>query len=66
MPNREGTFAADSGESSYYRYWEPDTAGTGVIVICHGAAEHCGRYEPLAEYFNPKGYDLIHCKDDEI
>ncbi len=31
----------------------------GLIFICHGYGEHCGRYEMLAKYFNSLGFHVF-------
>jgi alpha-beta hydrolase superfamily lysophospholipase len=55
MKQREGEFTGARGASIYYRYWEPDTPTRAVILLVHGAAEHCARYQHVAEYFATHG-----------
>lgn len=40
----------------FYRFWTPETAPVGLIVIQHGYAEHSGRYEEVAKFFTEHGY----------
>ena len=41
----------------YYRTWPAESPKAAVMVI-HGLAEHCQRYEHLAERLNQNGYSL--------
>lgn len=45
-------------ELTLYGYsWLPDTADPkGVVLIAHGMAEHCSRYEPFAAVLTDAGY----------
>ena len=56
MKNRNGNFTGSRGLSIYYQYWEPEVAPRAVIVLVHGAGEHCARYEHLASYMTQHGY----------
>lgn len=56
MKTREGDFTGARGLSIHYRYWEPQSTLRGVLLIVHGAGEHCARYEPLATFFTAAGY----------
>jgi alpha-beta hydrolase superfamily lysophospholipase len=42
----EGRFA---GGRLFYRWWRPDGAAKGHVVLAHGYAEHSGRYGHVAE-----------------
>ena len=55
MKHREGEFTGARGATMYYQYWEPDTPARAVILLVHGAAEHCARYQHVAEYFATHG-----------
>ncbi|MEO6397816.1 MAG: lysophospholipase [Tepidiformaceae bacterium] len=51
-------FFESSGQRHIYeQWWRPD-AGVprGVVAICHGFAEHSGRYSAVAEFLNARGY----------
>lgn len=48
MKHRDGSFQGARGQSIYYRYWSPDSAPRGVIVLVHGAGEHGDRYAYFA------------------
>lgn len=59
MKQRDGQFSGARGHSLYFRYWEPEEQSSrAVILLVHGAGEHCGRYEHLAEYFCNRGYAI--------
>lgn len=50
------------GETLALRDWPlapgaaPSTAPRGTVLIVHGLGEHAGRYAPLAEWLNGRGY----------
>lgn len=56
MKQRDGQFTGARGHSLYFRYWEPDEHARAVILLVHGAGEHCARYQHFAEYFCAHGY----------
>lgn len=56
MKQRDGQFTGARGHSLYFRYWEPDEHARAVILLVHGAGEHCARYQHFAEYFCAQGY----------
>jgi acylglycerol lipase len=56
MKQRDGQFTGARGLSLYFRYWEPEEQARAVILLVHGAGEHCARYQRLAEYFCDRGY----------
>lgn len=56
MKERDGQFVGARGLSLYYRYWEPEEQARAVILLVHGAGEHCSRYQHFAEYFCARGY----------
>jgi alpha-beta hydrolase superfamily lysophospholipase len=49
MNHRDGSFQGARGQSIYYRYWVPDDALRGVILLVHGAGEHGDRYAYFAQ-----------------
>jgi len=55
-------FVTDISGSSFFLYeWLPDdpTSVKGVVQIVHGMMEHAGRYLPLAEYLNARGFMVV-------
>ncbi|XP_075406383.1 monoglyceride lipase isoform X2 [Tenrec ecaudatus] len=47
-PNHPHLVNAD-GHHLFCRYWKPKATPKALMFISHGAAEHCGRYEELAQ-----------------
>ncbi|GIX93315.1 monoglyceride lipase [Caerostris darwini] len=47
--NPEGSLLNRKGQSLFCKYWEPAERPRGLVFICHGYAEHCLIYEPLAK-----------------
>ncbi|XP_054243231.1 monoglyceride lipase isoform X3 [Indicator indicator] len=37
------------GQHLFCRYWKPAAAPRALVFIAHGAGEHCGRYDDLAQ-----------------
>ncbi|XP_072454438.1 monoglyceride lipase isoform X5 [Notamacropus eugenii] len=37
------------GQYLFCRYWKPKEMPRGLVFISHGAGEHCGRYDDLAQ-----------------
>ncbi len=56
MREQEGYFNGAQGKSLYYRYWRPDGDARALVLIVHGAGEHCGRYHHFASYLVDNGY----------
>lgn len=56
MKKRDGNFSGAGDLSIYYHYWEPDAQPRAVILLVHGAGEHCVRYEHFARYLTDNGY----------
>lgn len=46
------------GKRTFVVQWLPEAAAhiRGVVQISHGMAEHCLRYQPLAQYLTRRGY----------
>jgi acylglycerol lipase len=44
------------GRRTFWRTWTPDDAPPAVVVLAHGAGEHSGRYEHVAERLVDAGY----------
>jgi len=53
----ESQFIAANGVELYQQWWTPcgDT-NKGMVVICHGIAEHSGRYDHVARFLCNMGY----------
>ncbi len=63
MPRLDGRFAGTGGPEIYWQSWQPARPATASLVVAHGAAEHSGRYAPLAEHLVAHGiavYALDH------
>jgi len=58
MQHSEAGFTSQSGLQLSYQQWTPDAGVRAVIVLLHGAADHCGRYARLGEIFAAQGYAL--------
>ncbi|XP_070276850.1 monoglyceride lipase isoform X2 [Myotis yumanensis] len=37
------------GQYLFCRYWKPSGSPKGLVFVSHGAGEHCGRYDELAQ-----------------
>ncbi|KUH94368.1 alpha/beta hydrolase [Mycobacterium sp. IS-3022] len=51
----EHTFAGVGGVRIVYDVWTPDGDPRGVVVLCHGYAEHARRYDHVAARFGEAG-----------
>lgn len=61
----EISFLSSDGRTTVYAtLWKPEGEPLGVIQICHGMAEHIGRYEWLAGQLCERGYAV--CGDDHL
>ena len=56
MQHSEGTFAGVGGAEIYYQCWQPAGEPGALVLIAHGAGEHGGRYNLLAEYLVGEGF----------
>lgn len=56
--------SADGHTAIVASVWEPDGAPRGIVQICHGMAEHIGRYDWLARQLNAQGF--LVCGDDHL
>ncbi|KAL2103867.1 hypothetical protein ACEWY4_000735 [Coilia grayii] len=41
------------GQHLFCRYWEPDTPPRALVYVAHGAGEHCGAYNDVAQSLTP-------------
>jgi alpha-beta hydrolase superfamily lysophospholipase len=51
----EHSFDGVGGTRIVYDVWTPSTDPTGVVVLCHGYAEHARRYDHVAQRFGEAG-----------
>jgi alpha-beta hydrolase superfamily lysophospholipase len=51
----ERSFNGVGGVRIVYDVWEPETDPRGVVVLCHGYAEHARRYDHVAQRFGDAG-----------
>lgn len=51
----ERGFDGVGGIKIVYDVWTPDTEAKGVVILCHGYAEHARRYDHVAERFGAAG-----------
>lgn len=57
MSTGSAFFDSSGGRHIFEQWWRPDDGQPrGVVAICHGFAEHSGRYSEVAEYLNERGY----------
>ena len=54
----ESTFLTDDNFTLFERTWSCENA-RGVVIITHGIAEHCGRYDHVAQSLVEGGYTVI-------
>lgn len=40
-------------------FWESDVEEKGIMVLCHGMAEHSFRYNHFARFLNSQGYSVV-------
>ena len=60
MLSKDGNLPKVAGAPNlYYRRWDPEDGPRAVLVVIHGLAEHCGRYEAFASYFTERGYAVV-------
>jgi acylglycerol lipase len=57
-----GTLTGVGGLQLFRRFWRPSDPPTAVVVLVHGAGEHSGRYEHVAEHLVANGY-AVHALD---
>ncbi|MCT7658930.1 alpha/beta hydrolase [Mycobacterium deserti] len=51
----EHSFDGVGGVRIVYDVWTPDSTPRGVVVLCHGYAEHARRYDHVAQRFGESG-----------
>jgi alpha-beta hydrolase superfamily lysophospholipase len=55
MRSEESTVISD-GQPLFTRRWLPDGDAMAVVLIVHGYAEHCGRYDYAGRWLAERGY----------
>ncbi|MHB9144218.1 MAG: alpha/beta hydrolase [Symbiobacteriia bacterium] len=50
----DGQLQAADGTSLFFRTWRP-ASPRGVLVLVHGAGEHCGRFDHVARFLAGRG-----------
>ena len=58
MPSEKSKETSRSGANLLTRTWVPADPADTVIVIVHGIAEHCGRYEHVGDFFAGHGIEV--------
>lgn len=56
MNLEEGTFPGCRSRAIYFQIWSPEQPPKAVILLAHGAGEHCNRYRHVAAFFTERGY----------
>jgi alpha-beta hydrolase superfamily lysophospholipase len=56
MKHSEDSFEGMGGTSIYCQCWQPDDPARALVILVHGAGEHSGRYQHVAERFTERGY----------
>ncbi|XP_018409450.1 PREDICTED: monoglyceride lipase isoform X2 [Nanorana parkeri] len=44
-------YVNQDGQKIFCRYWKPEAPPRALVFVAHGAGEHCGRYDDLAQLF---------------
>ncbi|MCZ2111665.1 MAG: alpha/beta hydrolase [Dehalococcoidia bacterium] len=58
MNTGSDTFESSGGTTIFEQWWRPATETRAVLAICHGYAEHSGRYAEVARYLVERGYTV--------
>ncbi|MBA4179819.1 MAG: alpha/beta hydrolase [Anaerolinea sp.] len=56
MATGSAFFDSTRGRHIFEQWWRPAAEPRAVVAICHGFAEHSGRYADVASYLNGRGY----------
>jgi alpha-beta hydrolase superfamily lysophospholipase len=57
MRDKSGSFDSVKG-NIYTRQWLPEETPKALVLLVHGMAEHCGRYQHMGKYLTLSGYAL--------
>ncbi|XP_076806979.1 monoglyceride lipase-like [Clavelina lepadiformis] len=52
-------FVNHDNQHIFCKHWEPKDSPRGLVLIIHGYAEHCGRYDSIVEMFNSLGLHVF-------
>jgi acylglycerol lipase len=52
----DGYLAGVGDVDLYWQGWLPAVPATGVLLLCHGAGEHSGRYQNVVDALAPDGW----------
>ncbi|MFN7101878.1 MAG: alpha/beta fold hydrolase [Pseudorhizobium sp.] len=58
MFSKTSRFESPTGASLAYRHREADAPAIGILLICHGLAEHSGRYGAFADKMAGAGFHV--------
>ena len=61
-PTGRGSLTTPDGLTLHTQHWTPDREPTAVVLLVHGYAEHCGRYNHVAGTFVEQGA-TVHAYD---
>ena len=50
-PAGRGSFETSDGLTLYTQHWTPEGEASAIVLLVHGYAEHCGRYDHVARTF---------------
>ena len=56
--SEDGRFEGDGGFEVVYRHWPASGEARAAVVISHGAGEHSGRYQHVAERLGSERYSI--------
>ena len=59
VENEQGKFEGAEGLSIFWQSWRGPDQPRAVVVLVHGAAEHCGRYGYVVERLVPAGFPIF-------
>jgi len=61
-PSSHSSFSTDDGLRLHAQHWRSDADPAAILLLVHGYAEHCGRYDHVAEAFAETGA-AVHAYD---
>ena len=59
IENEQGEFEGAEELSIFWQSWRTPSTPRGVVVLIHGAAEHCDRYGYVVERLVPAGFPIF-------
>lgn len=54
-PSGHGSLTTPDGLTLHTQHWTPERGAAAVVLLVHGYAEHCGRYDHVAGTFVDRG-----------